>query len=65
MPGRLYAAVLRDIIRQMWGEELLLYASDYPHWRFEAQERAFFQALDPAAFPRVMGDNAADLYRLN
>jgi uncharacterized protein len=57
--------VLRDIIRQMWGEELLLYASDYPHWRFEAQERAFFQALDPVAFPRIMGTNAADLYRLN
>jgi uncharacterized protein len=57
--------VLRDIIRQMWGDELLLYASDYPHWRFEAQEQAFFRALDPSAFPRIMGDNAADLYRLN
>jgi predicted TIM-barrel fold metal-dependent hydrolase len=57
--------VLRDIIRQMWGDELLLYASDYPHWRFEAQERAFYQALDPAGLPKVMGDNAADLYRLN
>jgi hypothetical protein len=56
--------VLRDILRQMWGDELLFYASDYPHWRFDEHEKVFFEALGAESRPKVMGGNAAAFYRL-
>lgn len=56
--------VLSQILDEMWGGELLLYASDYPHWRSESREQALFQALSSEWVPKVMGENAAELYGL-
>ena len=57
--------MLRGILEQMWGAELLFYASDYPHWHFEAHERALFDAVAPEGKPEIMGGNAAAFYRLS
>ena len=42
----------------------LMFASDYPHWDFDAPDRAI-----PLTFPtdvrrKILYDNAADFYRL-
>jgi uncharacterized protein len=55
-------------VRHLWsvldaidGERTLLYASDYPHWDFDAPDRVH---IPPGWRERVMGGNARELYRL-
>jgi Amidohydrolase len=55
-------------VRHLWsaleaidGERTLLYASDYPHWDFDAPDRLH---IPPAWREQVMGANARELYRL-
>ena len=40
----------------------LLYASDYPHWDFDAPDNVLPSELDPAIAVNIMGDNARRLY---
>jgi predicted TIM-barrel fold metal-dependent hydrolase len=53
------------VLDQLPAEELLLFASDYPHWRWDARERALLDALPDRARARVMGANASEFYRLH
>ena len=42
----------------------LLFATDYPHWDFDAPDQAFPVCLDPELERNIMADNAWRLYRL-
>jgi predicted TIM-barrel fold metal-dependent hydrolase len=54
----------RQLLDHLAMTDRLLFASDYPHWDFDAPDQAF-----PVKFPaeweqRIMADNAHALYRL-
>jgi len=55
-----FAAMLAD----MGMNDHILFATDYPHWDFDAPDRALPGGLDPALRAQIMGDNAHALYRL-
>ena len=54
---------LRAVIDQLW-PEALLFATDYPHWDFDAPDLAFPVVLPEGPRALIMHDNAATLYRL-
>jgi predicted TIM-barrel fold metal-dependent hydrolase len=43
----------------------ILFATDYPHWDFDAPNRAVPRSLGPAVRERIMRANAHMLYGLN
>ena len=45
-------------------DDRLMFATDYPHWDFDAPDRAFPVRLDEQRQARFLGGNAALLYRL-
>lgn len=54
---------LRAVIDQL-GPQALLFATDYPHWDFDAPDLAFPVALPEDVRRAIMRENAATLYRL-
>ena len=55
---------LETFLDWLHADEILVFASDYPHWDWE--EPAFFmRSLDKKLRPSVMYDTAAELYGLN
>ncbi|MQA09372.1 MAG: amidohydrolase family protein [Pseudonocardiaceae bacterium] len=56
--------VLR-LVDQMGSTELLLYASDYPHWHHRDAETSLLRHLSSEERAKVTGGNAAELYRLD
>lgn len=57
------AAGLRQIIEQIGDEQLLLFATDYPHWQFDGPAGAVPDGLGERALQRILHANAAALYR--
>jgi len=55
---------LLDVIRQLECDELLLYASDYPHWH-DGGESAFPIELPEPLRSKIMGENARAWYNWN
>jgi uncharacterized protein len=58
---------VRDTLRivdQLVSDELLMFASDYPHWRFDDPADAFPLPLSEPRRRRIMSDNARQWYRL-
>jgi predicted TIM-barrel fold metal-dependent hydrolase len=45
----------------MHADEVLLFASDYPHWDWD-EPSTFLQGVDPALRAAIMHDNAVKLY---
>ena len=41
----------------------LMFATDYPHWDFDAPDQVFPTKIDPALEQRIMSENAKALYR--
>lgn len=58
------ATALRTV-EQIGSADLLLYASDYPHWHHRTAEESLLQHLSAAEAARVLHGNAAELYRLD
>jgi uncharacterized protein len=50
-------------LTQLGSVEMLLFASDYPHWHYGDVERSLLQHLSPAERERVLRGNAGRLYR--
>ena len=57
-------AQLLEVIQQLDSEEMLLYASDYPHWHADTDEPSFTKALPELLRSKIMSGNARDFYRL-
>lgn len=58
------AARLLRAIEQLGSEDMLMFATDYPHWHFDAPEEAVPSGLAPAPRRKIMRENALSLYGL-
>ncbi|HEY8476570.1 MAG TPA: amidohydrolase family protein [Chloroflexota bacterium] len=54
---------LLQIVEQMGSDELLLFATDYPHWHFDAPEEALPAVLPEGLQRKVLVENARAFYR--
>jgi predicted TIM-barrel fold metal-dependent hydrolase len=55
---------LDRFLTQLGSTDMLLFASDYPHWHHGDVERSLLRHLSPAEREQVLHGNAARLYRL-
>ncbi len=55
---------LRQIIEQLDSEEMLLLASDYPHWHYDAPVEALPVQLEESLLKKILVENARAWYRL-
>ncbi|HWE64837.1 MAG TPA: amidohydrolase family protein [Chloroflexota bacterium] len=55
---------LRQLIESVGLDDMLLFATDYPHWDFDDPLRAFPVALPADVMRKIMGQNARALYGL-
>ncbi len=58
------AGQFRQLLGQLDLDDHLLFATDYPHWDFDAPDRAFPIPLDKERRRKFMAENARRLYRL-
>ena len=54
-----------QLLEEIGGAERLLFATDYPHWDFDAPDRALPVRLAPETERKIMSENARALYRLS
>jgi predicted TIM-barrel fold metal-dependent hydrolase len=52
-----------QLLDQLGMPDRLVFATDYPHWDFDAPDQAFPSTLPPASKQRIMAGNAHALYR--
>ncbi|MDQ2683582.1 MAG: amidohydrolase family protein, partial [Chloroflexota bacterium] len=53
-----------QLLDELGGADRLLFATDYPHWDFDAPDQALPVRLAPEVQRKIMAENARDLYRL-
>jgi predicted TIM-barrel fold metal-dependent hydrolase len=58
------AGRLLRLIDQLGSDDLLMFATDYPHWHFDAPEEAVPTGLPELLLRKIMGGNACAFYRL-
>lgn len=51
-------------VEEMGSEELILFATDYPHWHFDSPERALSPDLPEGLRRKILSENARSFYRL-
>jgi predicted TIM-barrel fold metal-dependent hydrolase len=54
----------RQLLCQLDMDDRLMFATDYPHWDFDAPDAAFPERLPDDLERQIMADNARRLYRL-
>jgi predicted TIM-barrel fold metal-dependent hydrolase len=54
-----------NLLEMLGSEDLLLFATDYPHWDFDAPDQAFPVPLPPALQRKIFSENAQAVYRLS
>lgn len=54
----------RQLLAQMEMNDRLMFATDYPHWDFDAPDRAIPVKLEAALERKIMAENARALYKL-
>lgn len=54
---------LRQLLELMNGDELLLYASDFPHWDFDNPDRTL-TTVSPEIRQQIFADNASQVFTL-
>ena len=52
-----------QLLEQLDMNDRLLFATDYPHWDFDAPDRAIPVKLDKTLERNIMAENARQLYR--
>ena len=55
---------LLEVIGQLDSDEMLMFATDHPHWHFDRLEEAFPTGLSESLARRVLAENARAFYRL-
>jgi predicted TIM-barrel fold metal-dependent hydrolase len=55
---------LQQVIEALGSDTMLLFATDYPHWDFDAPTQAFPIALPKPLERKIMAENARALYQL-
>ncbi|GAA2756294.1 amidohydrolase family protein [Actinopolymorpha rutila] len=55
---------LVETIEQLGSDELLMFATNYPHWQFDSDEGVLPSGLRPEVERRILAGNAHDTYRL-
>jgi uncharacterized protein len=53
-----------QLLQQLDADDRLMFATDYPHWDFDAPDRAFPVQLDRELKHKIMAGNARALYNL-
>jgi predicted TIM-barrel fold metal-dependent hydrolase len=53
-----------QLLEELGGVGRLMFATDYPHWDFDAPDQALPVRLAPEVERRIMVENARELYRL-
>lgn len=53
-----------ELVEQIGSDEMLMFASDFPHWHDDAPVDGFFDQLDAGVTQKIKRDNAAAFYRL-
>ncbi|MEM7533104.1 MAG: amidohydrolase family protein [Chloroflexota bacterium] len=62
MPNTPTRADLEKYLEWMWADEVMVFASDYPHWDWD-EPNMFLAGFDKDFRRRVMYENAKELYR--
>jgi len=52
-----------QLLDELGGADRLLFATDYPHWDFDAPDQALPIRLAPDVERKIMSENAQSLYR--
>ena len=55
---------LLQVIEQLGSDDMLMFATDYPHWDYDDPDRAFPVRLTPDAKRKIFSENARALYAL-
>jgi len=55
---------LRQIIDQIDSDAMLMFATDYPHWRFDQPADALPVTLEEPLLTKILSENARAFYRL-
>ncbi len=64
MPDTPSRADLERFLQWMHADEIMIFASDYPHWDWD-EPKTFLAGFDPALRSRIMFENARRFYRLD
>ena len=57
-------AMMRQVIDELGSDELLMFATDYPHWHFDRPEEALPAGLPDDLRRKILAENARAFYRL-
>ncbi len=55
---------LLQVIEHLGSDDMLMFATDYPHWDYDAPDRAFPVRLPPDLKRKIFSENARTLYAL-
>ena len=55
---------LVQVIEQMGSDEMLLFATDYPHWDFDSPDRAIPQQVSESLRQKIFWQDASEFYSL-
>ena len=55
---------LLQIVDQLGSDELLMFATDYPHWHFDSPDEALPAGLSDDLRRKILSENARQFYRL-
>jgi hypothetical protein len=54
----------RELIDELGSDEMLMFATDYPHWQFDDPAEALPAGLSPDLERKILSENARGFYRL-
>lgn len=55
---------LLQMMDMLGSDDILMFATDYPHWDFDSPTRSLPRAIDPNLKRKILRDNATEFYQL-